>query len=59
MPHHATHIAQHLKATATNACGRLLRVDYGTGYQIFLTTNWAMFRKIFVPLQCENSCFQQ
>ena len=35
MPHCPTHIAQHLKATATNACGRLLRVDDGTGYQIF------------------------
>ena len=35
MPPRPTHIAQHLKAAATNACGRLLRVDDGTGYQIF------------------------
>ena len=30
MPHHATHIALTYN-TATNACGRLLRVDDGTG----------------------------
>ena len=35
MSYRLTYIAQHLKATATNACGRLLRVDDGTGYQIF------------------------
>ncbi len=34
MPHHATHIVQ-TSNTGTNACGRLLRVDDGTGYQFF------------------------
>jgi YD repeat-containing protein len=35
MPYRSTHISRHLKAAATNACGRLLRVDDGTGYQTF------------------------
>ena len=34
MPHRTTHIAPACP-TATNACGRLLRVDDGTGYQTF------------------------
>ena len=34
MPRRTTHIVQTYN-TATNACGRLLRVDDGTGYQIF------------------------
>lgn len=34
MPHRTTHIAPACP-TATNACGRLLRVDDGTGYHIF------------------------
>ena len=34
MPHRPTHIAPTCP-TGTNACGRLLRVDDGTGYQIF------------------------
>ena len=33
MPHRTTHIAQTYNTT-TNACGRILRVDDGTGYQI-------------------------
>ena len=31
VPHRTTQLPQKLKATATNACGRLLRVDDGTG----------------------------
>lgn len=31
MPHRPTQLPQKLKTTATNACGRLLRVDDGTG----------------------------
>ncbi|MBO7541291.1 MAG: hypothetical protein J6T33_06495, partial [Bacteroidales bacterium] len=34
MPRRTTHITQTYD-TATNACGRLLRVDDGTGYQTF------------------------
>ena len=34
MPHRTTQITP-TYPTATNACGRLLRVDDGTGYQIF------------------------
>ncbi|MBR4199397.1 MAG: RHS repeat-associated core domain-containing protein [Bacteroidales bacterium] len=34
MPRRTTHIVQTYN-TATNACGRILRVDDGTGYQIF------------------------
>ena len=58
MKNRPTHITP-TSNTGTNACGRLLRVVDGTGYQIFLTTNWAISRKIFVPLQCKNSYFQQ
>ena len=34
MPRRTTHITP-TSNTATNACGRLLRVDDGTGYQMF------------------------